>query len=73
MIENSVIYLIFWILKECIHIGAGKVISNEYLIGSICFPMQCFLGILGIALIRWISLRAKTIVFVGQKTTLILT
>ena len=28
--------------------------------------MQCFLGILDIALIRWISLQAKTAFFVGQ-------
>ena len=28
--------------------------------------MQCFFGILGIALIRWISLQAKTTFFVGQ-------
>ena len=59
MIENCVIYLIFWILNECIHIETKKVIS-------IRSSMQCFRGILDIALIRWISLQAKTKFSVGQ-------
>jgi len=42
-----------------------KVISTEYLIRSIHSSMQYFLGILDIALIRWISLQAKTTFFVG--------
>ena len=36
------------------------------MIRSIPSSMQCFLGIIGIALIRWISLQAKTTFFVGQ-------
>ena len=56
----------FWILNECIDIETKKIISTEYLIRSIRSFMQCFLGILDIALIRWISLQAKTAFFVGQ-------
>ena len=61
MIENGVIYLVFWILNECICIGTRKVLRNAFLI-------------LGITLIKWILLQTKTILFVGQnlnaKTTL---
>ena len=39
MIENRVIYLVFWIINECICIGIRKVISAKYLIGSMCYPM----------------------------------
>ena len=66
MIENCIIYLGFWILNEWIDIETKKIISTEYLIRSIRSFMQCFLGILDIALIRWISLQAKTAFFVGQ-------
>ena len=43
MIENRVIYLVFWILNECIHIGTRKVISTEYFIGFIHFLCNVFL------------------------------
>jgi len=66
VIENCIIYLVFWIHNECIHIETKKIISTEYLIRSIRSFMQCFLGILDIALIRWISLQGKTAFFVGQ-------
>ena len=66
MIENCIIYLGFWILNECIDIETKKIISTEYLIRSIRSFMQCFLDLLDIALIRWISLQAKTAFFVGQ-------
>ena len=71
MIENRVIYLVFWILNECVCIGTRKVASTKYLNRSMCFPL-----VHGIGLIRWISLQAKTTLFAGQnlnaKTTLIL-
>jgi len=44
VIENRVIYLVFWILNECIYIGTRKVTSTKYLIGSMHFPIQWFLG-----------------------------
>ena len=66
MIENCIIYLVFWILNECIHIETRKIIYTEYLTRSIRSSMQCFFGILGIDLIRWILLQAKTTFFVGQ-------
>ena len=73
MIENRVIYLVFWILNESICIGTRKVTSTKYLLRSMCFQYNVFL-VLGIALIKWISLQAKTTLFVGQnlnaKTTL---
>ena len=117
VIENRVIYLVFWILNECIYIGTRKVIYTEYLFGFMRFLIQCFLGTwycskaipsggfmrvsctlnrvpchhfrwcgtlgnnkmklpIGISLITWISLQAKTTLFMGQnlnaKTTLIL-
>ena len=43
MIRNHVTYFVFWILNGCICIGTRKVISTKYLIGSMHFPMQCFL------------------------------
>ena len=52
VIENCIIYLGFWILNEWIDIETKKIISTEYLIRSIRSFMQCFLGILDIALIR---------------------
>ena len=34
----------FLIINECICIGTRQVISTKYLVGSMCYPMQCFLG-----------------------------
>ena len=44
VIESRVIYLVFWILNECIYIGTRKVIYTEYLFGFMRFLIQCFLG-----------------------------
>jgi len=73
VIENRIIYFVFWILNEYICIETRKIISTKYLIDSMCFSINTFL-VLSVTLIKWISLQIKIIYFLEQnlntKTTL---